>query len=103
MKKLITICTFLTASMAQANTGGELLTLMDSNSHVDNAFAIGLVAGASYYGNQFTNNICLPPNVPAGQLQAIVKQYLMANPRDHHLGATFNVNKAVSTAFPCKK
>lgn len=73
-----------------------------SQSDFNDAFQfIGYVQGV--HDTLDAISICSPENVTAGQLNAVVKKYLDANPEKWGLEANMLIYYALSKAFPCKK
>ena len=65
------------------------------------AYLVGFVTGISDAWNGIL--ICLPSGVKAGQLTAMVKKYLFANPEKWNQAASLLVMEALVPTFPCKK
>jgi Rap1a immunity proteins len=59
-----------------------------------------LQLGKSLYKND--DIFCIPENVRAGQLSAIVLKYLKDHPEERHWSASALVALALKGAFPCK-
>jgi len=97
---LISFNTFATAF----HTGNDLKSKLNSSSVMDNAYALGYVAGISdglskskLHGFQ----ACIPANVELGQLQDIVKIFFDKRPEILHFGASGLISSALTEAFPC--
>ena len=63
-------------------------------------FVIGYIAGVTDTYNGVL--LCATPNVPLGQIVAVVKQHLCDHPEDLDRSGDWIILKALSNAFPCK-
>ena len=95
-----------------STTGNDLKKWMDASDRYEqgksdggDALFTGLFSG--YVGgiadalNGYV--ICFPKGVPRRQMNAIVKQYMIANPAKWNQPADELVIEALSQPFPCKK
>lgn len=89
-------------------TANEFLQWCDGPTR-NKSLAQGFVAGVSdgfhvlrtVYPNEVP--LCLPNNIPLGQLTDIVCVHIQNNPKERHYSASINAFKALIDAFPCKK
>lgn len=89
---------FTTSAYAEFWDGNKLLSRM--NGSLDDQFmALGYVMGIADAGHGV--NHCPPPNVNAGQVQDIAKNYLNTNPAVRHLSADALVMRSLKRVFPC--
>lgn len=101
---LVSLCLALahSVSYAEFKDGNKLLgELKDTSSFYNQGVAMGYITGVadSLVGVMF----CPPPNVTAGQLNDMVKNYLENVPAERHMSADLVVTKVMKTMWPCKK
>jgi hypothetical protein len=67
------------------------------------SYIIGAVDQLLYVQYALGGNriVCIPPNVPQGQVRDIVIKYLADKPEERHVRAASVVVAALSAAFPC--
>lgn len=113
MKRCIAAVVLVITSMnAQGqegfSSGNKLYDQITSSNAALYAYAVGYVSavadvgagkGATKGGWCFT----LPRDATQGQLTAIVRRFLDANPQIRHLSASDLVEAALHNAFPCQK
>lgn len=101
MKKLIAIALMIPAmAYAEFRTGNQLLAEIQSDSVVERMASLGYVMGVTDAFRLI--NHCPPNNVTAGQLQDMVKNYLINNPQlRHHTGDAI-VMMVLRQAWPCE-
>jgi hypothetical protein len=63
--------------------------------------ALGYIVGVADMGRGFVN--CMPENATAGQINDMVKNYLINTPADRHLTGDVIVNKVLKAVWPCAK
>jgi len=99
MKKLI-LCLALTAGCAHAEfkDGNKLLAQLRGDA-TDYIHALGYITGV--YDTLQHISHCPPPNVSAGQVGDMVKNYLEANPDTRHNTADRIVGLVLKNSWPC--
>ena len=116
MRKIPTIAlasALLMAGPAKAMDGNQLLQQCTPRQGVDEmilrGYCISYIRGAvdmivSYQVNKVTRKaICIPANVPVGQIEDTVIKSLQAHPEDRHEPAAGHILAAMVEAFPCPK
>lgn len=102
MKKtliLVSLSIAFGASRAEFYTGNELLQRMNSESPIERNAAIGYVMGVA--DTLMFINHCPPPEVTAGQMRDMVRNYLTNVPAERHLSGDVLVNRVLKAAWPC--
>ena len=97
-------------------TASELKEKLESTNSSDNLIAMSYITGAFDgfdYGvavEQFRNTqnkrlvyVCLPAGATLDQIVAVVKKYILDNPKDWQTQAATQVMSALQKAWPCKK
>lgn len=79
--------------------GNRLLQRITANNYIEEMVAMGYIMGVHDVGQGGLH--CTPPNVQAGQLLDIMKNYLTNLPAERHLTADVLVTRALKLAFPC--
>lgn len=101
---LLSICLLIahSVSYAEFKDGNKLLSdLKETSPYYNQGVGLGYITGVadSLVGIMF----CPPPNVTAGQLVDMVKNYLENVPAERHMSADILVTKIMKTMWPCKK
>lgn len=99
--KWIAAMTITVSLNAQAEffTGNELLSKMNSQSTVDQTFAMGYVTGVS---DAVTNvTACPPRHATIGQVLDLVKAHLTNNPSQRHYTADSLISNLLQKTWPC--
>jgi len=102
---------FGTVASAQFFDGYQLKTWFDARDRVERgnytsadvqhqAYGLAYVAGVSDVVTGIT--FCASPNVTVGQLLAVVRKHLLANPEKWDKSGAALVIDALQQAFPCK-
>ena len=89
-----------TSAHAEFFDGNKLLADMNG-SQMRQMSAIGYIMGVS--DTLQGVSVCPPPQVLAGQMHDMVKQYLEDNPALRHHTADIIVGHVLSRAWPCKQ
>jgi hypothetical protein len=101
MKKLLLILAVFSASAhAEFYTGNDLYNKQTSTSTIDQMVGLGYVVGVFDTSKGITH--CGPPNVTAGQIDDMVKNYLASNPAIRHLPADLLVQGTLAQAWKCQ-
>ena len=103
MKKIITIIALFVAASAHAEfkDGNKLLSELNHEVFYTRGVAMGYIMGVSDAGAGVIH--CAPPNVTAGQVQDMVKNYLESTPAMRHWTADVIINYVLKSAWPCPK
>jgi len=101
MKRVIFLLAFSGMAHAEFNDGNQLLSKLKDSSYFSQGYGMGYIAGIADMGVGVVH--CAPPNVTAGQLNDMVKNYLDNTPADRHLTGDTIVNKVLKTVWPCAK
>ena len=90
-----------TSAHADFKSGNEILDNINSDNYYSKGNAMGYIMGVvdAYSGIY----ICPPATITGGQIQDIVKSYLVQTPSVRHQGASGLVYTAMVEFFPCKK
>ena len=90
-----------TSAHADFQSGNEILNNINSDNYYSKGNAMGYIMGVvdAYSGIY----ICPPATITGGQIQDIVKSYLVQTPATRHTGASVLVYSAMVEFFPCKK
>ena len=90
-----------TSAHADFKSGNEILDNINSDNYYSKGNAMGYIMGVvdAYSGIY----ICPPATITGGQIQDIVKSYLVQMPSVRHEGASMLVFRAMVEFFPCKK
>ena len=90
-----------TSAHADFQSGNEILNNINSDNYYSKGNAMGYIMGVvdAYSGIY----ICPPATITGGQIQDIVKSYLVQTPSVRHQGASGLVYTAMVEFFPCKK
>lgn len=100
MKKLIVVGMLVAMpAYAEFKDGNKLLSEMNDANIVDDMASLGYVMGVTDAGQGVLH--CAPPNVRAGQLRDMVKQYLTDNPSIRHLAGDSIVTHVMKSTWPC--
>lgn len=103
MKHIIMSLALITSFGAQAQfvNGNKLLNDMDSSAQAQRSFSLGYITGVvdALDGDWF----CIPSTVTVGQMNDIVRRYLVINANIRHLHGGALAGLALQEAFPCKK
>lgn len=86
---------------AEFKDGNKLLSDMRDSSYYIQGVALGYVTGVADVGVGVIH--CAPPNLTAGQLHDMVKNYLENTPAERHLTADTIINKVLKAVWPCAK
>jgi hypothetical protein len=102
MKKLLVALLFVPA-MAQAEfrTGNQLLAEIQSTEVVERMLSLGYIMAIA--DNMRYINHCPPNTVTAGQLQDMVRIYLLNNPQTRHRTADVIIMEIMKQAWPCPR
>ena len=92
-------------SLAQSETGNDLLQRLDAFATSNPGFSSG--AGVGYVRGvadtlRVSGAVCVPERVSVGQLGMVVQKFLRDNPAQLHRDATVLTIKALMENFPCK-
>jgi hypothetical protein len=105
MRKWILAVLFV-AGQAKADvsfiSGNDLMKMNDNNLGL---YVVAVSDTVNFYSSTLKGNAggyCMPFDVAVGQLSAVVKNFLNANPQKWHQSATSLVVRAYQTSFPCK-
>ena len=101
MKRFIFLLAFSGMAHAEFNDGNQLLSKLKDSSYFNHGYGMGYIAGIADMGVGVVH--CAPPNVTAGQLNDMVRNYLDNTPADRHLSGDTIVNKVLKTVWPCSK
>ena len=106
---VITALAFTGAAQGNFYTGNKLHTLCNSDDKdwYSKGACVGYVIGAvdALMFAQTTQELrifCLPKQVTAVQVVAVIKKYLRENPQDRHYQAGSEISAALAENFPCK-
>lgn len=99
MKKLL-LCAALLAGTAHAEfkDGNKLLSQLQGD-NMDQSNALGYITGV--YDTMLSFTHCPPPNVTAGQVTDMVRNYLTNVPAERHKTGDTIVLHVLKTAWPC--
>jgi len=100
MKKLLILLAFCGSAHAEFRDGNKLLSDLQGDIY-DRMHALGYIVGVADMGRGFVN--CMPENATAGQINDMVKNYLINTPADRHLTGDVIVNKVLKAVWPCAK
>jgi len=100
MKKLLILLAFCGSAHAEFRDGNKLLSDLQGDIY-DRMHALGYIVGIADMGRGFVN--CMPENATAGQINDMVKNYLINTPADRHLTGDVIVNKVLKAVWPCAK
>ena len=97
------ILALLLAGTAHAEfiDGNQLLSKLKDSNYFTQGYAMGYIVGIADMGMGIVH--CAPPNVTAGQLNDMVKNYLENTPAERHMTGDAIVNKILKTMWPCAK
>ena len=101
MKRLsgiITLSVCLTAH-AEFKDGNDLLLDLNAADGFSRGVGLGYIMGVVDTGMGVLH--CAPPNVQAGQLKDMVRNYLVNTPAERHQTADILVNKVMKMVWPC--
>ena len=100
MKKILTAYLVVLCATAHAEflDGNKLLSDM-TGTHGQQMSALGYVMGVSDALQSIV--VCLPVNVTAGQINDMVKNYLINVPRERSVSADITVSKILKDTWPC--
>lgn len=102
MKKtsiLIALSISFGAAHAEFWDGNRLLQRLESSSMYDQGTAIGYIMGVA--DALFGVTQCAPSNVTAGQIQDMVRNYLVNVPAERHNTADIIVSRVLRNSWPC--
>lgn len=110
MRKLLTaliLCLCVTNAQSAYFSGNSLLSKCTSDTEVLTCYGY-LMAAVDMYETwenwgDMEEQMCVPPNVTAGQLKLIILKYMEKAPEELHKTAGSFVINALITAFPCEK
>ena len=94
----LSLCVCLNAH-AEFKDGNDLLSDINAQDSFSRGVALGYITGVSDMGMGVVH--CPPPNVRAGQLLDMVKNYLTNTPAERHQTADVLVNKVMKMVWPC--
>lgn len=100
-KKALILSLFCTAAQAEFQDGNKLLSMLKDSGYFNQGYAMGYIAGIADMGVGFVH--CAPPNVTAGQMNDMVKNYLENTPAERHLTGDIVVNRVLKAVWPCPK
>jgi hypothetical protein len=100
MKKLLILLAFCGSAHAEFRDGNKLLSDLQGDIY-DRMHALGYIVGVADMGRGFVN--CMPENATAGQINDMVKNYLINTPADRHMTGDVIVNKVLKAVWPCAK
>ena len=103
MKRIIAAIAITTSTMAHAYfiDGNKLLSYMQHESVTWQMLALGYVQGVADMGSGVVT--CAPPNITAGQLNDMMKIWLVNNPAERHRSADILITYVLTKAWPCPK
>jgi hypothetical protein len=100
MKKfLLTLALAAGSAHAEFWDGNRLLEKLNSNNYFDQGTALGYIMGVADTGLGVVH--CTPPNATAGQLEAMVRNYLTNVPAERHRSADNIVSRILKVTWPC--
>jgi hypothetical protein len=100
MKRLLLTLAFVGPAHAEFVDGNKLLSRIDnSSSYYEQGAAMGYIMGVADTGLGILH--CAPPNVTAGQLQDMVRNYLINVPAQRHQSADILINRVLKATWPC--
>lgn len=99
MKRLLLTLALVGPAHAEFMDGNRLLDKITNNSYYEQGSAMGYIMGVADMGLGVIH--CAPANVTAGQLQDMIKNYLINVPGQRHLTADTLVNRVFKAAWPC--
>ena len=100
MRALLIAMAFCTSASDEYIDGNKLLEKMQGSTG-DQMFALGYVA--AYMDAAYKLVVCQPANVTIGQINDMVRNYLINTPAERHHSADAIVMKVGSTIWPCKE
>lgn len=103
MKKIaLTLLAAASIGVAHAEfaDGNKLLSDMNGDT-MDRMHALGYITGVFDTGRSVIH--CPPSNITAGQLNDMVKNYLINVPAERHLTGDTIVNRVLKAMWPCAK
>ena len=92
-------CVVCVNAHAEFKDGNDLLNDINALDAFSRGVALGYITGVTDMGMGVVH--CPPPNVRAGQLQDMVKNYLTNTPAERHQTADVLVNKVLKMVWPC--
>ncbi len=102
MKKLIILSALVCLNAhAGFRTGNSLFSEMSSESYQERSLALGYIMGVTDAGGG--DNHCPPSNVTAGQVQDMVRNFIVGQPAIRHMDAAAIIFYVLGKAWPCKK
>lgn len=102
MRKALILALMLAGTAhAEFNDGNQLLSKLKDSSYFNQGYAMGYIAGVADMGMGVIH--CGPPNITAGQLNDMVRNYLENTPADRHLTGDTIVNKVLKAMWPCAR
>lgn len=99
---IVSLLMFSTFSNAQFYTGNDLKQKCAASSYTEDAICMGYVTGV-YDILKAQGTICSSGGVTVGQLQEIIKKYLIQYPERLHFTAESLVRSSFRDAFPCSR
>lgn len=101
MKRALILALLLAGTAhAEFSDGNKLLSDMNGDVY-DRMHALGYITGVYDVGRSVIH--CGPPNVTAGQINDMVKNYLTNTPAERHLTGDTIVNRVLKAVWPCAK
>jgi len=97
---LVALLFLPTLSIADYNSGNDIMDLWNDKYREGNSMVRGYFAGVqdAYNGNYF----CVPPKVTMGQAAEIIIKYMKENPDKWHEAGKILIIDAIRNAFSCK-
>jgi len=100
MKKLLlTLALVAGSAHAEFWDGNRLLEKLNSNNYFEQGLALGYIMGVADTGLGVVH--CTPPNATAGQMEAMVRNYLTNVPAERHRSADNIVSRILKATWPC--
>jgi len=97
----LAIAAFAVTARAEFWSGNDLIEKLTSQSAFEKGASLGYIMGVA--DTTLGLYHCASRNVTAGQVQDIVKKYLLERPENRHMTADVIVTAAMAIAFPCPK
>ena len=100
MKPLIAALALVCApALAEFKDGNRLLSQLNTGTGSDYMNALGYITGVADVLYGVTH--CAPPNVTAGQITDMVRNYLDNFPATRHLSADRHIHHVLKSTWPC--
>ncbi len=97
---IIAVLVAAPAARAEFLSGNQLLTHMNSSQVAEQAVALGYVMGVHDADRGVTH--CSPLEATNGQINDMVRKFLMNNPQVRHTAADAIVSHVLKAQWPCR-